>query len=95
MLGAYFRRTVGQKRVIVLKVEDQQHPATRMLGASWPLVDEFYQFGTAPWHASRPDEKIDVLFKNKIPVGFSRGCVRVLLSIDTKETDMIGCATNL
>ena len=90
MLGAYFRRTVGQKRVIVLKVEDQQHPATRMLGASWPLVDEFYQFGTAPWDASRPDENIDVLFKNKIPVGFSRGRVKVLLSIDTKETDMSG-----
>ena len=61
-----------------------------MLGASWPLVDEFYQFGTAPWHASRPDENIDVLFKNKIPVGFSRDRVKVLLSIDTKKTDMSG-----
>ena len=29
-------------------------------------------------------------FKNKIPVGFSRGRVKVLLSIDTKETDMSG-----
>ena len=43
-----------------------------MLGASWPLVDEFYLFGTAPWDAARPDDNIDVLFKNKIPMGFSR-----------------------
>ena len=90
MLGAYFRRTVGQRRIIVLKVEDQRHPATRMLGASWPLVDEFYQFAAAPWDSARPEENIDVLFKNKIPIGFSRNRVKVLLSIDTKQTDMTG-----
>ena len=90
MLGAYFRRTVGQRRIIVLKVEDPGHPATRMLGASWPLVDEFYQFAAAPWDSARPEENIDVLFKNKIPIGFSRNRVKVLLSIDTKQTDMTG-----
>ena len=58
MLGAYFRRTVGQGRIIVLKVEDPRHPATRMLGANWPLVDEFYQFAAAPWDSARPEENI-------------------------------------
>jgi type 1 glutamine amidotransferase len=90
MLGGYFRRTVGQNRVVVLRVEDQAHPATRMLGSSWPLVDEFYEFGTAPWSADRPNDNIDVLFDNRIPVGFSRDRVRVLLSIDTERTDLDG-----
>ena len=48
MLGGYFRRTVGQNRVIVLEVEDPDHPATRMLGDSWPIVDEFYQKAPVP-----------------------------------------------
>jgi type 1 glutamine amidotransferase len=90
MLGGYFRRTVGQNRVVVLRVEDAEHPATRMLGPSWPLVDEFYEFGTAPWNAARPDDNVDVLFDNRIPVGFSRDRVRVLLSIDTERTDLEG-----
>ena len=90
MLGGYFRRTVGQKRVVVLKVEDQDHPATRMLGPSWPLVGEFYQFGMAAWDPARPQQNVDVLFDNKIAVGFSRDRVKVLLSIDTKLTDMEG-----
>jgi type 1 glutamine amidotransferase len=90
MLGGYFRRTVGQNRLVVLRVEDGEHPATRMLGESWPIVDEFYQFGTAPWTAARPEENVDVLFGNRIPVGFSRDRVRVLLSIDTDATDLEG-----
>jgi len=90
MLGAYFRRAVQQDHVFVLNVEDQEHPATRMLGESWTVVDEMYQFGTASWSADRPDENIDVLFGNRIPVGFSRNRVRVLLSIDTQATDLDG-----
>lgn len=90
MLGGYFRRTVGQNRIVVLRVEDATHPATRMLGPSWPLVDEFYEFGTAAWDPARPDENVDVLFGNRIPVGFSRARVRVLLSIDTERTDLRG-----
>jgi hypothetical protein len=35
MLGGYYRRSGRQNRVVILKVEDQTHPATRMLGASW------------------------------------------------------------
>ncbi|HSH76487.1 MAG TPA: ThuA domain-containing protein [Longimicrobiales bacterium] len=90
MLGGYFRRTVGQNRLVVLRVEDREHPATRMLGSSWPIVDEFYEFGTSPWTAARPEENVDVLFGNRIPVGFSRDRVRVLLSIDTDATDLEG-----
>lgn len=90
MLGAYFRRAVQQNHVFVLNVEDLEHPATRMLGESWTVVDEMYQFGTAAWSANRPDENVDVLFGNRIPVGFSRDRVRVLLSIDTRATDLDG-----
>jgi type 1 glutamine amidotransferase len=88
MLGGYFRRSLRQNRIAVLKVEDPSHPATKMLGASWPLVDEFYLFGTAPWDASRPKDNIDVLFGNRIPMGFSRDRVKVLLSLDTERTDL-------
>ena len=88
MLGGYFNRNLPQGTIAVLKVEDSKHPATKMLGASWPLVDEFYLFGTAPWDASKPNDNIDVLFKNKIPMGFSRDRVHVLLSLDTSVMDM-------
>ena len=88
MLGGYFNRNLPQGTTAVLKVEDAKHPATKMLGTSWPLVDEFYVFGTAPWDAARPDDNIDVLFKNKIPMGFSRDKVHVLLSLDTERMDM-------
>ena len=88
MLGGYFNRNLPQGTIAVLKVEDTRHPATRMLGSSWPIVDEFYLFGTAPWDASRPDDNIDVLFKNKIPMGFSRDRVHVLLSLDTEHMDL-------
>jgi type 1 glutamine amidotransferase len=88
MLGGYFRRNLPQGTIAVLKVEDRKHPATRMLGSSWPLVDEFYLFGTAPWDASKPDDNIDTLFKNRIPMGFSRNRVHVLLSLDTEQMDL-------
>ncbi|MGQ0734834.1 MAG: ThuA domain-containing protein [Acidobacteriota bacterium] len=90
MLGGYFRRALRQNRIVVLKVEDPAHPATRMLGPSWPLADEFYLFGTAPWDAARPNENVDALFGNRIPVGFSRDRVHVLLSLDTDRTDLTG-----
>ena len=88
MLGGYFNRNLPQGTIAVLKVEDTRHPATKMLGVSWPLVDEFYLFGTAPWDPGRPNDNIDVLFKNKIPMGFSRDRVRVLLSLDTSAMDL-------
>ncbi len=90
MLGAYFLRPVRQNRIFVLKVEDTEHPATKMLGASWPLADEFYHFGVAAWTAEEPEENVDALFGNRIPVGFSRDRVRVLLSIDANQSDLDG-----
>jgi len=90
MLGAYFRRTLAPDRLVVLRVEDREHPATRMLGSSWPLVDELYHFGTDAWTPDRPDENVDVLFGNRIPLGFSRDRVHVLLSVDTGATDLDG-----
>jgi type 1 glutamine amidotransferase len=90
MLGGYFRRTVGQERIVVLAVEDPDHPATRMLGPSWPVVDEFYEFGTDSWSPARPDENVDVLFGHRIPMGLSRDRVHVLLSINTELTDIDG-----
>lgn len=90
MLGAYFRRAIQQGHLFVLKIEDTDHPATRMLGPSWPLVDEFYLFGTDAWDPARPDENVDVLFGNRIPMGFSRDRVKVLISIDTERSDLTG-----
>ena len=90
MLGAYFRRPISQNRVFVLEVEDPSHPATRMLGPSWPIVDELYLFGNAAWRAERPDENRDELFDHPIPLAFSRDRVRVLLSLDTERSDLQG-----
>src|SRR6185295_16766949 len=59
MLGAYYRRAVRQNTVVVLKVEDTNHPATRMLGgATWPMADEFYHFAKEAWDPSRPTENV-------------------------------------
>jgi len=90
MLGGYFRQAIQQNHVFVLNVEDTEHPATKMLGDSWPIVDELYLYGTAAWTADRPEENVDVLFGNQIPIGLSRDRVHVLLSIDTGKTDLEG-----
>ena len=93
VLGGYYRRSivpttaVGQK-MGVLKVEDPSHPATKMLGGSWPVAEEFYQFGTAVWDASRPTEQISQVGRLHIPMAFSRDRVHVLLSLDTDKTDI-------
>jgi type 1 glutamine amidotransferase len=89
MLGGYFLRSAtnsAARRVVVLKVEDQNHPATRMLGPSWPAWDEFYLFGDPKVSG----EDVDSLFKNKIPVAFSRQRHKVLLSVDTERTNLEG-----
>jgi uncharacterized protein len=95
VLGGYYRRSiiptaiVGQK-IGVLKVEDPSHPATKMLGGSWAVAEEFYQFGTAVWDASRPTEQISQVGRLHIPMAFSRDRVHVLLSLDTEKTDLTG-----
>jgi type 1 glutamine amidotransferase len=94
MLGGYYLRSIvpmnlmNQGRIGVLKVEDPAHPATKMLGGSWPLVEEFYEFGRSPWDASRPMENLSQVGKLRIPMGFSRDRVKVLLSLDTERTDL-------
>jgi uncharacterized protein len=93
VLGGYYRRSivptsmVGRK-IGVLKVEDPSHPATRTIGGSWPVAEEFYQFGTAVWDASRPTEQISQVGRLHIPMAFSRDRVHVLLSLDTDKTDI-------
>ena len=94
VLGGYYRRSiipansVGQK-MGVLKVEDPSHPATKMIaGGSWPVAEEFYQFGTAVWDASKPTEQISQVGRLHIPMAFSRDRVHVLLSLDTEKTDI-------
>ena len=91
MLGGYFVRAATNsssptRKIVVLKVEDQNHPATRMLGPSWPVWDEFYMFG----NPNVPGDDVDTLFKNKIPLAFSRQRHNVLLSIDTERTNLQG-----
>lgn len=90
MLGGYFLDAIQQDHLFVLRVEDPDHPSTRMLGPSWPVVDELYRFGTGTWDEDRPDENVDELFGHPIPVAFSRERVNVLLSIDTGRSDLEG-----
>jgi type 1 glutamine amidotransferase len=101
VLGGYYLRSivptalVGKNRIGILKVEDTTHPATKMLGASWPLVEEFYQFGTTVWDASRPTENVSQVGRLPIPMAFSRDRVHVLLSLDTERMDMTGVAPEI
>ena len=94
VLGGYYRRSIvptnqiGMNHIGVLKVEDPTHPATKMLGGSWPVAEEFYQFGTAVWDASRPTEQISQVGRLHIPMAFSRDRVHVLLSLDTEKMDV-------
>lgn len=89
MLGAYYRRAVRQGSIVVLKVEDPNHPATKMLGGvTWPVVDEFYHFASAPWDPAKPAENVSNPGNFKAPMGFSRDRVHVLLSIDTERSDL-------
>ena len=96
ILGGYYRRSIvpttriGQSNIGVLKVEDPHHPATKMLGGSWPLAEEFYQFGTAVWDPAKPTENISQVGRLHIPMAFTRDRVHVLLSLDTEKTDLTG-----
>jgi type 1 glutamine amidotransferase len=96
MLGGYYRRSIvpttriGQANLGVLKVEDPTHPATKMLGASWSLAEEFYQFGTEIWNPARPTENVSQVGRLPIPLAFTRDRVHVLLSLDTDKMDLTG-----
>jgi type 1 glutamine amidotransferase len=92
ILGGYYLRSIvptdmiTKGKVGVLKVEDQNHPATRMLGSNWPLNEEFYEFGHAVWDASKPTENISAVGRLHILMPFTRDRVHVLLSLDTDKT---------
>ena len=94
LFGGYYRRSIvptnriDERHVGVLKVEDASHPATKMLGGSWPLVEEFYQFGTEVWDPARPTENVSQVGRLHIPLAFKRENVHVLLSLDTEKTDI-------
>lgn len=103
MLGAYYFNSiftpllgndvpVNQRRVGVLKVEDNTHPATRMFTSSWPLAEEFYTFASAPWNAAAPELNLSSPGNFKAPMGFSRERVHVLLSLDAEHTDLDGAS---
>ena len=104
MLGAYYFNSiatpllgndvpVNQRRVGVLQVEDTRHPATRMLGQSWPIAEEFYTFATAPWNEQSPEANLSSPGDFRAPMGFSRDRVHVLLSLDTDRTNIEGVCT--
>ena len=94
VLGGYYLRSlvptaaVASGKVAVLKVEDPDHPATRMLGSTWPLNEEFYEFGRTVWDASRPAENVSQVGRLPILLPFTRDRVHVLLSLDTDRTDL-------
>ncbi len=94
VLGGYYLRSVvptemvAKGKVGVLKVEDPNHPATRMLGSTWPLNEEFYEFGHHVWNASTPTANLSAVGRLPILMPFSRDRVHVLLSLDTDRTDM-------
>lgn len=93
MLGGYYLRSIVPtnriaQKTSVLKVEDQKHPATKMLGPSWTLSEEFYEFGTTVWDASKPNENVSQVGRLPIPIAFTRDRVHVLLSLDTEKTDV-------
>jgi hypothetical protein len=94
VLGGYYLRSlvptdmIAKGKIGVLKVEDPNHPATRMLGPSWPLNEEFYEFGHAVWDAGRPTENVSAVGRLHILMPFTRDRVHVLLSLDTNQMDL-------
>ena len=99
ILGGYYLRSLismnqaNMTRVGLLKVEDQNHPATKMLGSTWPLVEEFYEFGHAVFDPSKPTENISAVGRLPIQMAFARSRVHVLLSLDTDRMDVSGIQT--
>jgi type 1 glutamine amidotransferase len=93
LMGGYYLRSIigtdaNPRRFAVLKVEDSTHPATKMLGSSWPFVEEFYMFGTKKYDPATPTDNVSAVGQLPIPLAFSRDRVKVLLSVDTDRTDL-------
>jgi type 1 glutamine amidotransferase len=97
LMGGYYQRSIlptdrSPNRFAVLKVEDQNHPATRMLGSSWPFVEEYYIYGSKVYDPATPKENVSAVGSLPIPMAFSRDRVHVLLSVDTAKTDLTDLA---
>lgn len=95
LMGAYYQRSIittdrYPQRFATLKVENTGHPATKMLGSSWPFVEEYYMFGQKVYDPATPKENVSAVGALPIPLAFSRNRVKVLLSIDTDRTDLTG-----
>lgn len=95
MMGGYYLRSIistdrNPRQFATLKVEDPTHPATKMLGSSWPFVEEYYMFGPKVYDPATPKENVSGVGSLPIPLAFSRNRVKVLLSIDTEKTDLTG-----
>ena len=56
-----------------------------MLGSTWPLNEEFYEFGHAVWDPAKPTENISQVGRLHILMPFSRDKVHGLLSLDTEH----------
>ena len=81
-----FRRQRSQRQVAILKVEDPNHPATRMLGAQ--LAAERGVLRVRPHGVGRePADRERVLLFGRCAsrCRFSRDRVHVLLSLDTER----------
>ncbi len=96
MLGGYYVRSItpmpemAAGRISTLKVEDTTHPATRMLGNSWPINEELYNYAWLPWTEEDPMFNVTQPGNFHPPIGFSRDRVNVLLSLDTEHSDLEG-----
>jgi len=96
IMGGYYLRSiiptnqVAEGRIGLLKVEDTNSPATKMLGSTWPLNEEFYEFGHGVWDASKPTENVSQVGRLHILMPFNRSRVHVLLSLDTDRMDLAG-----
>lgn len=93
MFGGYYLRSiiptnrVGQK-MGVLKVVDTTNPATKALGPSWTVGEEFYMFGTEAWNASKPNENVSQVGRLPILLPLMRDQIHVLLTLDTEQMDI-------
>jgi hypothetical protein len=79
---------VNQRRVGVLKVEDTKHPATRMLGKTWPVAEEFYTRSPRPWNEKNPEANLSSPETSKRRWVSRATRVHVLLSLDTERTNI-------
>ena len=96
MLGGYYvrfitpARDLARGRVHSLKVEDGTHPSTKMLGDSWPISEELYNYAWVPWNEEDRTHNVSDPGGFRPPIGFSRERVNVLLSLDTERTNLEG-----